>query len=108
MKNLIKTKIFISTFLVLYFSFFVLTISILEIKSSGIGVGSMDYGFPFTYYSSHCFGGNYDWTGLIGNILFAAVLSFGIGIFVSFSWSNSLIPFWLKVSSPEFRAKWHI
>ena len=50
MKKLIKHKVFIGAFLTAYFLFFVVTISILDLKKSGIGVGSMEYGFPFPYY----------------------------------------------------------
>ena len=81
-------------------SVFVTTIFILDLKKSGIGVGSMEYGFPFAYYYSHCFGGYYSWTGLTGNILTAAILSVVIGLISTH--------FWLMLSSPEFRAKWHI
>jgi hypothetical protein len=100
MKNLIKNKVFISMFLLAYFLFFVITIYVLDLKTSGFGVGSMDYGFPFTYYSSHCFGGNYLWVGLIGNIIVATAISFIVGLISTH--------FWLKFSSPQFRAKWHI
>jgi hypothetical protein len=100
MKKLIKHKIFIGAFLLTYFLFFAITIYVLEIKKSGFGVGSMNYGFPFTYYTSTCFGGDYSWFGLIGNILFAAILSFVSGLIST--------QYWLKFSSPEFRAKWHI
>jgi len=100
MKRLIKHKVFIGAFLTAYFLFFVTTIFILDLKKSGIGVGSMEYGFPFAYYYSHCFGGYYSWTGLTGNILTAAILSVVIGLISTH--------FWLMLSSPEFRAKWHI
>jgi len=100
MKNLVKSRIFIGAFLVSYFAFFILTIFVFEIKKSGIGVGSMDYGFPFTYFQSHCFGGNYDLQGLIGNVIFAGILS----CFIAFGISNLKE----KFSSPEFRAKWYL
>jgi len=100
MKRLIKHKVFISAFLTAYFLFFVLTIFIFDLKKSGIGVGSMEYGFPFSYYYSHCFGGYYSWSGLMGNILTATILSTIIGL--------AAAHFWIKFSSPEFRAKWHI
>jgi hypothetical protein len=100
MKNLIKHKVFISAFLLTYFLFFVVTIFILDLKKDGFGVGHLEYGFPFAYYYSHCFGGYYLWFGLIGNILVAAGLSIVIGLVSTH--------FWLKFSSPEFRAKWHI
>lgn len=100
MKNLIKHKVFIAAFLAAYFSFFVVTIFLLDLKTEGFGIGSVDYGFPFTYYSSKCFGGYYLWFGLLGNILAAAVSSIVIGLISTH--------FWLKFSSPEFRSKWHI
>lgn len=100
MKKLIKSKIFIITFLIAYFSFFIVTIFLLEIKREGFGVGHLEYGFPFTYYYSHCWGGYYLWLGLIGNILFAFILSSISGLISSH--------FWLKFSSPEFRQKWYL
>lgn len=100
MKRLIKHKVFIGAFLTAYFSFFLITISILDLKKSGFGVGSVDYGFPFTYYYSTCFGGGYSWIGLAGNIFTAAIFSFVIGLVAAH--------FWLKLSAPEFRAKWRI
>jgi len=100
MKNLIKQKVFIAAFLVTYFLFFGLTVFILDLKKQGFGVGHLEYGFPFTYYYSHCFGGYYLWFGLIGNILAAATFSIVIGLVSTH--------FWLRFSSPEFRSKWHI
>lgn len=100
MRSLMKNKIFICTFLLSYFLFFVITIYVLEIKTSGFGEGSIDYGFPFVYYSSHCFGGNYLLASLFGNILVAAVISFFIGLISAH--------LGLKLSSPKFRIKWHL
>lgn len=100
MKRFIKHKMFIGAFLTAYFLFFVVTVFVLDLKQSGIGVGSMEYGFPFVYYYSHCFGGYYSWFGLTGNILTAVIFSIVIGLAVT--------NFWLKFSSPEFREKWHI
>lgn len=57
MKNLFKNKVFIDAFLTAYFLFFFITVFILDLKKDGFGVGSIEYGFPFTYYYSHCFGG---------------------------------------------------
>ena len=108
MKNLIKHKIFISSFLLAYFSFFVVTVFILDLKTAGFGVGSFEYGFPFTYYFSTCFGGDYSWLGLTGNILFAAFLSSLVGLISTILWLKILFPLWLKISSPEFRSKWFI
>ena len=100
MKNLIRHKVFIVSFLMAYFLFFVVTVFALDLKKQGVGVGHLEYGFPFTYYYSHCFGGYYLWLGLIGNILVAGIFSFVIGLVSTH--------FWLKFSSPEFRSKWHI
>ena len=100
MNNLIKHRVFIGTFLLAYFLFFVVTIFILDLKSEGFGVGHLEYGFPFTYYYSSCFSGFYLWLGLIGNILVAGIFSFVIGLVSTH--------FWLKFSSSEFRSKWHI
>lgn len=100
MKDLIKSKIFISTFLTAYFLFFIITVCIFDFKRKSFGAGNFDYGFPFAYYHSNCFGGDYLWTGLVNNILFAAFLSFGIGL--------ASVIFWRKVSSPEFRKKWYL
>ena len=80
MRNLIKHKVFIAVFLSTYFLFFLVTVFLLEMKRRGVGVGSMDYGFPFTHYSSNCFGGNYLWFDLMGNILVAAIFSILAGL----------------------------
>lgn len=100
MKTLIKSKVFIAAFLLAYISFFVVTVFILDIKRDGIGVGYLEYGYPFAYYVSTCFSSYYSWLGLFGNILAAFGLSFIIGLISSH--------FWLKFSSPEFRAKWYL
>ncbi len=50
MKQLIKHKLFIGAFLTAYFLFFIVTVFIVDLKKSGIGVGSMEYGFPFAYF----------------------------------------------------------
>lgn len=108
MKKILKSKLFIGSFLFIYFSFFFLTIYILEIKSSGFSVGSWDYGFPFIYYHSHCFGGGYHWSGLLGNILFAGILGGAVGVIFTSFWLNQLIPFVQKIRSEEFRSKWYL
>ncbi len=104
MKRLIKHKVFIGAFLTAYFllsvTFAIMTISIFDLRKSGITLGVMEYGFPFTYYTTHCFGSYYSWLGLAGNILTAAFFSFMIALVVT--------RFRLKFSSPDFRAKWHI
>ena len=100
MKNLIRHKVFIGLFLLTYFLFFVVTIFLFDFKRNGFGVGHFEYGFPFAYYYSNCFGGYYLWAGLLGNILTASIVSFCSGLFFSH--------LWLKASSPEFRAKWYI
>src|SRR5215813_12128434 len=97
MKQLLKSKIFIGTFLLAYFSFFAITIFILEVKGKGYGEGHTEYGFPFTYYHTTCFSAFYSWSGLIGNILFATIISFISGFVSSYLWA--------KLSSPEFQVK---
>lgn len=109
MRNLIKHKIFISAFLLTYFLFFGITVFLLELKKEGVGIiGHTEYGFPFGYYYSHCWGGHYLWCGLIGNILFATVLSIAIGLASTHFWLKFLLPLWQEISSPEFRSKWYI
>ncbi|HEY8561724.1 MAG TPA: hypothetical protein VIL74_15215 [Pyrinomonadaceae bacterium] len=108
MKRILKSKLFIGTFLLIYFSFFILTIYVWEIKTGGAFAGSSNYGFPFTYYRSHCFGGSYNGVGMIGNILFAGILGVAGGVIFTFLWRNHLIPFYEKAASEEFRAKWRI
>jgi hypothetical protein len=88
MNNLINDRSFIVIFLLTYFSFFVITIGILDIKSPGFGIGTAKHGFPFTYYYSNCYGGSYLLSGLFGNILFAGVLSFIPGVIFKFVWSK--------------------
>lgn len=102
MRNLIKSKVFIATFLLTYFTFLLATgfIPHQPLWSRSIILGYSEYGFPFAYYISTCFGSYYSWQGLLGNILFAFALSFVIGIIFSH--------FWLKISSSEFRAKWYL
>ena len=108
MKNLIKHKVFIGTFLLTYFLFFSLTIFVFDFKTESGGVANYDYGFPFPYFHEHCFGGNYLWSGLLGNILFAAIISFVTGLVSTHFWLKLIVPLWQKVYSPEFRAKWYL
>ena len=98
MKILIKSKVFIATFLLSYFAFFVITMWLFAFQSSILT--RTNYGFPFTYYYEHCFGGGYDLIGLTANIIFAFILSAIIGFISSH--------FWTKFSSPEFLAKWYL
>lgn len=100
MKKFIKSNVFIAAFLLTYVSFFVVTMWLFQTTRDGFGVGHTEYGYPFGYYYSHCFGGYYLWSGLLGNILFAFGLSFGIGLIASYSWQ--------KISSPEFRQKYYL
>ena len=88
MKNLIKSKIFVSAFLLFYFSFFIFTIFIFDFKTESGGVENFDYGFPFSYFHEHCFGGNYLWFGLLKNILFATVCSYFVGLIFNLIWSK--------------------
>lgn len=108
MKNLIKSKIFIGTFLLTYFLFFIVTVFILDLKIDGFGVGHIAYGFPFTYYYSHCFGGDYIWSGLLENIFVAMVISFITALIVPYLGLNISSAIRAKLSSPEFRARWYL
>jgi hypothetical protein len=107
-RDLIKNKVFIGMFLLSYYLFFVITIFILDLKNEGVGAGHLEYGFPFTYYYSHCFGGYYLWFGLVGNILSATALGIIIGLVSTHFWLNWLLPFRQMVSSREFRSKWYL
>ena len=108
MKKLIVSRLSITAFLLSYFSFFALTIPILEIRREGFGVGSWEYGYPFAYYYSGCVGGDYLWSGLIGNILFAAGLSAAVGFAAVLVWRNLLAPLRAHLASPEIRRKWYL
>ena len=108
MVKLIKHNSFIVGFLASYFLFFLFTVFLFEFKSAGIGIGSAAYGYPFTHYYSHCFGGYYIYTGLLGNILFAAILGTILGLVFSYLWNNCVTPAWKKVTSDEFRKKYHL
>ncbi len=107
MRNLIKHKVFMGIFLVVYFLYFFLTIYILDIKTKGSIIGDVAYGFPFTYLYTHCYGGYYLYTGLLGNMLFAAILGTFIGLTFSYFFQNIIPQIWIKLTSPEFLAKWH-
>ena len=105
MSKLFKSKMFISTFLLTYFLFFSLTAFV---PFAGIGVGHTQYGFPFTYFYSHCWGGGYLWSGLIGNCFVAVGFGVIAGLVSTYLWLNWLTPIWQKISSPEFRTKWYL
>ncbi len=99
MKNLLRNRIFIATFLLTYFSFFAITMWLFEFRSHDVAT-TTNYGFPFTYFRSTCFGGNYIWQGFAGNIVFSLGMSFVAGsLFSSIK---------TKLSSPEFRSKWYL
>jgi hypothetical protein len=100
MKELIRSRVFISSFIIAYFSYFLITISKLNISGPGYGAGSVEYGFPFTYYESRCFGENFYPLGLLGNILFAALIGTIIGIFCAYVWKT--------LASEDFREKWNL
>lgn len=107
MKSLIKTRAFAATFFLSYFSFFVITIFVLDIKRGGFGVGHLEYGYPFTYYYTSCFSAHFVWLGLVGNCVVAAVLSFGAGLITARLLAIA-VWLWANVTSPEFRAKWYL
>jgi len=106
--SLIRKRIFIVTLLAGYFAYFVLTMAIFDISRPGFGVGTVHYGYPFTYFTSHCFGGNYDIGGLMLNILFALFVSAVISLFVSFTWLVTLKPKLEGFDIDAFRRKWHL
>ena len=100
MNELIRSRVFISSFIIAYFSYFLITIRILNISSPGIGVGTVEYGYPFTYYEWTCFGGGYVYSGLFGNILVAALIAAIVGVFIAYVWKT--------VSAEDFRSKWYL
>ena len=106
--ELIKTRIFITAFLISYFGFFIITIGILNIRSPGFAVGSVDYGFPFSYYQSHSFGGSYIMSGLLMNILFAFGLSMMLSFVASGLWVMVLKHRIYDFSIEEIRRKWYL
>lgn len=100
MREKLSSKVFSISFFAVYFGFVIATMYLFEFSSPGFGVGHVEYGFPFKYYYSHCFGGYYIWTGLVANLTVGAVFSFLTAL--------SLENLRRKLSSPEFRARWHI
>jgi len=98
MRDLIKQKAFIATFLIA--SSAICLISLIPIPFQTLSetlfgdepiklvAGATFYGFPFNYYASHCYGGNYYYPGLVGNILFAAILGTILGLIFSFLWKK--------------------
>ena len=89
MAHVIRHKVFIYSFLATYFLFFIVTIYVFEIKAAGVAM-SLEYGFPFTYYLSHCFGGTYLYSGLLGNVFFALTLATAVAMVCSYSWLKLL------------------
>lgn len=108
MKDLVRHKAFIFSFLLSYFGYFLLTVVILEVRQPQIGAGNAAYGYPFVYLYTSCYGGYYSYLGLLGNILFAAVLGTIVGLLFSYLWKNLFVPAWTKVTSDEFRTKYHL
>ena len=108
MKDLIKHPVFIVIYLAGYSGFFVVTILLFDMSSPGFGVGSVDYGFPFVYYSTHCFGENYNLEGLFGNIVFATLISCGLGVFCSGVWSLAVKPRLAGIDLEELKRKWYL
>lgn len=100
MRELLRSQVFIDAFLIIYAAFFVVTQGILDISAPGFGVGTVNHGFPFTYFVSSCFGGVYVYSGLLGNILFAAILGTIIGVFCAYVWKT--------LSSEDFRKRWNL
>lgn len=100
MKSLIWSRIFAVSYFFSYTAFLTLTMYFYDFVEDGIGAGHSIHGFPFGYYYSHCFGGNYLWVGFLGNLTVAALISLFIGLLVS--------QLYRKFSSPEFRTKWYL
>jgi hypothetical protein len=100
MKELIRSRVFISSFIIAYFSYFLVTIWILKIARPGFGVGTVDYGYPFAYCGSACFGESFYPLGLLGNILFAALIGTIVGVFCAYVWKT--------LASEDFRSKWDL
>lgn len=98
-RYLLRSRAFIVGFQVTYFLHFLLTAGVFELFSGGT-LFSTTYGFPFTYYASGCYGGNYYVPGLLGNILFAAVLGTIIGVFCAYVWKT--------LASEDFRKRWNL
>ena len=100
MKRLIRTRVFAVAFFLAYFSYFAVTVFILDISGPGIGVGHSAHGFPFTYYYSHCFGGYYIYSGLLGNAVVAGIVSTIAGL--------AAVNLRENLSTPEFRSRWYL
>jgi hypothetical protein len=89
MRKIIKTKAFIGAFLAAYFLYFLWIWFIPTPQMGDVFVaGFAEYGFPFVHYSANCFGFDYHWAGLIGNIFFGLIVSFIAGFIVSFVWQE--------------------
>ena len=99
MRELIRTKVFGVAFFCAYSA--TTTIAwLIEGGNPHIAVGSTYYGFPFTYYESHCFSGGYVVIGLVGNAIFACMIATGC----AFAAANLSA----KFSSPDFRRRWYL
>ena len=103
-----RKPIFIEVFVAVYFGFFILTMGILNVRRPGFAVGSTEYGFPFTYYQSHCFGGEYVYSGLLLNVMTALVLAAAVSLFVNAYWFLGIKPKLETLDLDELRRKWFI
>ncbi|NNE68137.1 MAG: hypothetical protein HKN33_16355 [Pyrinomonadaceae bacterium] len=106
--DILCSRGFIAAFLIGYFGFFVLTIGILEVQGPGFAAGWVEYGFPFTYYISTCFGGDYISMGLLGNVLFAVILSGVTSLIINVIWCNVIKRSIDSFDSDAFRKKWYL
>ncbi len=89
MKKLLKTKVFIGTFLTVYFLFFAWIWFVPTPQTGDVFVaGLTQYGFPFVHYYTGCYSFGYYWAGFFGNAIFALIFSFVIGLIVSFVWQK--------------------
>jgi len=83
-RSIIASRVFIVSALTVYILFFVVTMMLIDTSGPGGGIGSVSFGYPYSYYFSHCFGASYDTIGLIKNSLFALGISVLSGIAVSY------------------------
>jgi hypothetical protein len=96
MHSILNTKAFAIIYFAAYVLFFAISFNVTDVFPNGL-LGHTAYGFPFTYYYAHCFGAQFIWLGLLGNVVIGAVLSVVV--------SAALTRLWYNVNSPEFRAK---
>ncbi len=107
MRQLIRSRVFAAGFFLSYGIFFILTMGVFDFTGEGGGVGHTVHGFPFAYYYSSCFGGDYLWYGLVGNVLFGSLVGLLIGLMAAFIDGVVRRPD-LVSRFREFRTKWYL